>query len=67
MKKPHKFSYKLVFFEIKNGSIGSNEEKYFNTTSEIKRFMHIRKNTLADFVVFDLINHKVITSEFKYV
>lgn len=61
----HKFYYKFTFFEIKNGKAGPTVDKYFNTGSEVRRFIITKSATLADYVVFDLHNNKCVTSTFK--
>lgn len=57
--------YKLTYFEIKQGQSGPTVDKYFNTRAEISRFISIKKNTLADIVVYDLHNNKIVTDQFR--
>lgn len=58
-------SYKLTYFEISKGKVGPTVNKEFITRAEVKRFILIKRYTLADIVVYDLLNNKTITDQFR--
>lgn len=60
-----KSSYKLTYFEVSKGKSGPTVNKEFITRAEVKRFILTKRYTLADIVVYDLLNNKVIIDQFR--
>lgn len=57
--------YKVIYFEIKDGKATENVVKTFYTGAEVRRYLYARRNTLADFMVYCLLDNTVVTNQFK--
>lgn len=58
--------YKVVYFTTK---VNSNVHKLFNTRSEVRRFLIVKKPIMIDYVVYEMQGNNttaVVTQQFKY-
>lgn len=56
-------SYHIKYTEIGHGK--PVVHKAFVTCAEVKRFISTNKHKIADMVVYDLLNSKIITDQFR--